>query len=211
MQREIDQSPLDVVAWHGNYAPYKYDLRRFSPVGALLFDHPDPSIFTVLTAPSGDAGHRECGFRHLPRALAGGGEYVPATLVPSQSDVGVHGADLRRLRCQAGGICAGRHLAAQLHAAAWTGRACLRTCQQQRAQAREADRYHGLHVRDPFPAAGDEIRGPISSSCRTTTSIAGRACASTSIQAAKAMMAAGAIAHAPAALGTARTRSKHDR
>ena len=49
---EIGQSPLDVVAWHGNYAPYKYDLRRFSPVGALLFDHPDPSIFTVMTAPS---------------------------------------------------------------------------------------------------------------------------------------------------------------
>src|SRR6266508_2868173 len=46
---EIGQSPLDVVAWHGNYAPYKYDLRRFSPVGALSFDHPDPSIFTVMT------------------------------------------------------------------------------------------------------------------------------------------------------------------
>lgn len=52
----INQSPLDVVAWHGNYAPYKYDLRTFSPVGALLFDHPDPSIFTVLTAPSGEEG-----------------------------------------------------------------------------------------------------------------------------------------------------------
>ena len=50
---EIDHSPLDIVAWHGNYAPCKYDLRTFSPVGALLFDHPDPSIFTVLTAPSG--------------------------------------------------------------------------------------------------------------------------------------------------------------
>src|SRR4029079_17511556 len=36
---EIKQSPLDVVAWHGNYAPYKYDLRRFSPVGAISFDH----------------------------------------------------------------------------------------------------------------------------------------------------------------------------
>jgi len=49
---ELGHSPLDVVAWHGNYAPYKYDLRRFSPVGAISFDHPDPSIFTVLTAPS---------------------------------------------------------------------------------------------------------------------------------------------------------------
>lgn len=53
---EIGQSPLDVVAWHGNYAPYKYDLRTYSPVGAILFDHPDPSIFTVLSAPSGSPG-----------------------------------------------------------------------------------------------------------------------------------------------------------
>ena len=53
---KIDQSPLDVVAWHGNYVPVKYDLRHFCPVGAVLFDHPDPSIFTVLTAPSGTEG-----------------------------------------------------------------------------------------------------------------------------------------------------------
>lgn len=52
----IDHSPLDVIAWHGNYAPVKYDLRAYSPVGAILFDHPDPSIFTVLTAPSGVEG-----------------------------------------------------------------------------------------------------------------------------------------------------------
>ncbi|ALA18988.1 MULTISPECIES: homogentisate 1,2-dioxygenase [unclassified Chelatococcus] len=52
----IDHSPLDVVAWHGNYCPCKYDLRTYSPVGAILFDHPDPSIFTVLTAPSGQEG-----------------------------------------------------------------------------------------------------------------------------------------------------------
>jgi homogentisate 1,2-dioxygenase len=49
-------SPLDVVAWHGNYAPVKYDLKTYCPVGAILFDHPDPSIFTVLTAPSGVPG-----------------------------------------------------------------------------------------------------------------------------------------------------------
>ncbi|WP_342069731.1 homogentisate 1,2-dioxygenase [Yoonia algicola] len=53
---EIGHSPLDVVAWHGNYAPVKYDLRTYCPVGAILFDHPDPSIFTVLTAPSGQPG-----------------------------------------------------------------------------------------------------------------------------------------------------------
>jgi len=55
-ETHIGHSPLDVVAWHGNYCAYKYDLRTYSPVGAILFDHPDPSIFTVLTAPSGQEG-----------------------------------------------------------------------------------------------------------------------------------------------------------
>ena len=50
-------SPFDVVAWHGNYAPYKYNLSRFATVNAVAFDHPDPSIFTVLTVPGeGAAG-----------------------------------------------------------------------------------------------------------------------------------------------------------
>ncbi len=55
-ETELDHSPLDVVAWHGNYAPYKYDLRRFGVIGSISFDHPDPSIFTVLTSPSGTPG-----------------------------------------------------------------------------------------------------------------------------------------------------------
>ncbi|WP_420215892.1 homogentisate 1,2-dioxygenase [Limimaricola cinnabarinus] len=55
-ETSIDHSPLDVVAWHGNYAPVKYDLTTYCPIGAVLFDHPDPSIFTVLTAPSGVEG-----------------------------------------------------------------------------------------------------------------------------------------------------------
>jgi len=53
---ELAHSPLDTVAWHGNYYPYKYDLRRYSPVGPVLFDHADPSIFTVLTSPSETPG-----------------------------------------------------------------------------------------------------------------------------------------------------------
>lgn len=53
---DLQQSPLDVVAWHGNYAPYKYDLRHYSPIGPILYDHADPSIFTVLTSPSETAG-----------------------------------------------------------------------------------------------------------------------------------------------------------
>eukprot|EP00271_Cylindrocystis_brebissonii_P014267 TRINITY_DN35573_c0_g1_i1.p1 TRINITY_DN35573_c0_g1~~TRINITY_DN35573_c0_g1_i1.p1 ORF type:complete len:500 (-),score=75.96 TRINITY_DN35573_c0_g1_i1:1458-2957(-) len=51
-----DFSPFNVVAWHGTYAPFKYDLSRFCPMNAVLFDHPDPSIFTVLTCPSSTPG-----------------------------------------------------------------------------------------------------------------------------------------------------------
>ncbi len=65
-QAEIGQSPLDVVAWHGNYAPYKYDLRHFSPVGPTLFDHADPSIFTTLTAPSETPGTANIDFVIFP-------------------------------------------------------------------------------------------------------------------------------------------------
>ena len=63
---DIDHSPLDVVAWHGNYAPYKYDLRRYSPVGPVLFDHADPSIFTVLTSPSETPGTANLDFVIFP-------------------------------------------------------------------------------------------------------------------------------------------------
>lgn len=52
----IGHSPLDVVAWHGNYAPYKYDLRRFNTIGSISYDHPDPSIFLVLHSPSDSPG-----------------------------------------------------------------------------------------------------------------------------------------------------------
>jgi homogentisate 1,2-dioxygenase len=65
-ETELDHSPLDVVAWHGNYAPYKYDLRRFSPVGPVLFDHADPSIFTTLTSPSETAGTANIDFVIFP-------------------------------------------------------------------------------------------------------------------------------------------------
>jgi homogentisate 1,2-dioxygenase len=63
---DLDRSPLDVVAWHGNYVPYKYDLRRFSPVGPVLFDHADPSIFTVLTSPSETSGTANVDFVCFP-------------------------------------------------------------------------------------------------------------------------------------------------
>jgi homogentisate 1,2-dioxygenase len=62
----LDHSPLDVVAWHGNYAPYRYDLSRFNVMGTVSFDHPDPSIFTVLTSPSNVPGRANADFVIFP-------------------------------------------------------------------------------------------------------------------------------------------------
>lgn len=63
---KIDHSPLDVVAWHGSYAPYKYDLTRFNVINTVSFDHPDPSIFTVLTSASDTPGTANCDFVIFP-------------------------------------------------------------------------------------------------------------------------------------------------
>lgn len=62
----IGHSPLDVAGWHGNYAPYRYDLRRFNTIGSISFDHPDPSIFTVLTSPSDTHGTANLDFVIFP-------------------------------------------------------------------------------------------------------------------------------------------------
>lgn len=73
-----DHSPLDVVAWHGNYYPYKYDLGRFMAVGSISFDHPDPSIFTVLTSPSDSPGLANADFVIFPpRWLVAENTYRP--------------------------------------------------------------------------------------------------------------------------------------
>ena len=62
----LDHSPFDVVAWHGNLAPCKYDLTRFNTINTVSFDHPDPSIFTVLTSPSDTPGTANCDFVIFP-------------------------------------------------------------------------------------------------------------------------------------------------
>nr|WP_314489280.1 homogentisate 1,2-dioxygenase [uncultured Pseudomonas sp.] len=63
---ELNHSPLDVVAWHGNNVPYKYDLRTFNTLGTVSYDHPDPSIFTVLTSPSSVPGMANMDFVIFP-------------------------------------------------------------------------------------------------------------------------------------------------
>ncbi|MEX3926047.1 homogentisate 1,2-dioxygenase [Paraburkholderia sp. BR10936] len=75
---DIGHSPLDVVAWHGNYAPYKYDLRRFNTIGSISYDHPDPSIFLVLHAPTDTPGVDSIDFVIFPpRWLAAENTFRP--------------------------------------------------------------------------------------------------------------------------------------
>jgi homogentisate 1,2-dioxygenase len=75
---EMDHSPLNVVAWHGNLTPYKYDLSRFMVIGTVSFDHPDPSIYTVLTAPSDLPGTANVDFVIFPpRWLVGEDTFRP--------------------------------------------------------------------------------------------------------------------------------------
>lgn len=62
----LGHSPFNVVAWHGNYAPYKYDLDKYNVSGSISFDHPDPSIFTVLTCQTDDPGQAVCDFVIFP-------------------------------------------------------------------------------------------------------------------------------------------------
>ncbi|KAL2175033.1 Homogentisate 1,2-dioxygenase [Thermothelomyces heterothallicus CBS 202.75] len=71
-------TPFDVVAWHGNYYPYKYDLGRFNTIGTISYDHPDPSIFTVLSAPSDHPGTSVADFVIFPpRWLVGEDTFRP--------------------------------------------------------------------------------------------------------------------------------------
>jgi len=75
---DIGHSPLDVVAWHGNYAPYKYDLRRYNTIGSISYDHPDPSIFLVLQSPTDTPGVDSIDFVIFPpRWLAAENTFRP--------------------------------------------------------------------------------------------------------------------------------------
>ncbi|APW40046.1 homogentisate 1,2-dioxygenase [Rhodoferax koreense] len=75
---EMTHSPIDVVAWHGNHAPYKYDLRRFNTIGSISFDHPDPSIFLVLHSASDTPGVSGIDFVIFPpRILAAQDTFRP--------------------------------------------------------------------------------------------------------------------------------------
>jgi homogentisate 1,2-dioxygenase len=92
----LEHSPLDVVAWHGNYAPYRYPLSRFNTIGTVSFDHPDPSIFTVLTSPSNVPGRANADFVIFPpRWMVGEDTFRPPWFhrnVMSEAMGLIHGA-----------------------------------------------------------------------------------------------------------------------
>jgi homogentisate 1,2-dioxygenase len=93
---ELDHSPLDVVAWHGNLAPWRYDLARFNTINTISFDHPDPSIFTVLTSPSDVPGRANADFVIFPpRWMVAEGTFRPPWFhrnVMSEAMGLIHGA-----------------------------------------------------------------------------------------------------------------------
>ena len=92
----LDHSPLDVVAWHGNLAPCRYELARFNVIGTISFDHPDPSIFTVLTSPSDIPGRANADFVIFPpRWMVGEDTFRPPWFhrnVMSEAMGLIHGA-----------------------------------------------------------------------------------------------------------------------
>jgi len=92
----LDHSPLDVVAWHGNFAPWRYELARFNTIGSISFDHPDPSIFTVLTSPSDVPGRANADFVIFPpRWMVAEGTFRPPWFhrnVMSEAMGLIHGA-----------------------------------------------------------------------------------------------------------------------
>jgi homogentisate 1,2-dioxygenase len=146
----LDHSPLDVVAWHGNYYPYKYDLARFNAINTVSFDHPDPSIFTVLTSPSDTPGTAEPGLRHLSSAMDGGRAHVPPAVVPPQRDERVHGTRARRVRREEGRLPAGRGEPAQRHERARSGSCLARKGVGGGAEAPVPREHARLHVREPL-------------------------------------------------------------
>ena len=92
----LDHSPLDVVAWHGNLVPWRYELARFNTIGSISFDHPDPSIFTVLTSPSDVPGRANADFVIFPpRWMVAEGTFRPPWFhrnVMSEAMGLIHGA-----------------------------------------------------------------------------------------------------------------------
>ena len=156
---ELGHSPLDVVAWHGNYAPYKYDLRRFNAIGSISYDHPDPSIFLVLQSPSDTPGVDMIDFVIFPpRWLVMEHTFRPPWFhrnVASEFMGLVHGV----YDAKAEGFVPG---GASLHNC-MTGHGpdadtFAKASTRRRLEARPRRRHDGVHVRDAPRDPADEVR-----------------------------------------------------
>ena len=154
---EMDHSPLNVVAWHGNFAPYKYDLARFMVIGTVSFDHPDPSIYSVLTAPSDIAGAANIDFVIFPpRWLVGEDTFRPPWYhrnVMTEFMGLLHGV----YDAKAEGFLPG---GASLHNCMTAHGPDAETWERAsgRAQAAQDRGHHGVHVREPVRHAAHPLR-----------------------------------------------------
>ena len=155
---EMDHSPLNVVAWHGNFAPYKYDLARFMVIGTVSFDHPDPSIYSVLTAPSDMPGTANIDFVIFPpRWLVGEDTFRPPWYhrnVMTEFMGLLHGVyDAKAEGFLPGGASLHNCMTAHGPDAETWERAT-----HARAQAAQDRGHHGVHVREPLRHAADALR-----------------------------------------------------
>ncbi len=148
---QLEHSPFDVVGWHGNNVPYKYDLRRFNTLGTVSYDHPDPSIFTVLTSPGVVHGQANIDFVIFPpRWMVAENTFRPPWfhrnlmnefmgLIDGAYDAKAEG--FRRL------------VVAPLHERPWAGQCHGRKSHRGRPETAQDRKYHGLHVRNRQSAA----------------------------------------------------------
>ncbi|EWG99717.1 homogentisate 1,2-dioxygenase [Halomonas sp. BC04] len=154
---KLGHSPLDVVAWHGNYAPYKYNLAHFNTINTVSFDHPDPSIFTVLTSASDTPGMANLDFVIFPpRWMVAENTFRPPYF---------H----RNLMSEFMGLIHGEY-DAKAEASCLAAPACTTACHptdrtpipsrsfQRRACASLSRRYPGVHVREPLRLSSDRGR-----------------------------------------------------
>jgi homogentisate 1,2-dioxygenase len=177
----MDHSPLDVVAWHGNCAPYKYDLRRFNAIGSISYDHPDPSIFLVLQSISDTPGVAIIDFVIFPpRWLAMEHTFRPPWFHRNVASefmgliTGVY--DARSEGFVPGG--ASLHNCMSGHG---PDAATFEKRQRPIPPARAHHRHHGIHVRDPCVIR--PTRYALESALlQSDYSNAGRACRSASIR-----------------------------
>ena len=147
------------MAWHGNYAPYKYDLRRFNCINSVTFDHPDPSIYTVLTSPSEIPGTANADFAIFPpRWMVAEHTFRPPWFHRNFMNEFM-GLIYGEYDAKAEGFVPG---GASLHncmAGHGPDAETFEKASQRRVETAVPGRHAGIHVRDSICLPSDQIRG----------------------------------------------------